>query len=212
LSLTVSPSTGETFALHLKPAGPFSTDEQALCGKCYPISLKSANAQDIAPLLDGRSVIFDNVSMVGLTGFFAFKLTARHKDQEASVAFVLNLPVSGMPAERDKHILRSIISDRNRFVRYLLFLLAEGSDVFSPAALLTVSRDEGDGDGTFLHADLPLLEELVRAYSRQPEKIDRIARLIDDLEESEEGRALLPEGFEQIWPAFLAARDQEVSA
>ena len=198
--------------MHLKPAGPFSTDEQTLCGECYPISLKPANAQDIAPLVGGRSVIFDNVSMMGLTGFFAFRLTAHHADQEASVAFVLNLPVSGMPPERDKHILRSIISDKNRFVRYLLFLLAEGADTFSTAELLAVSRDEGDGDGTFLYGDLPLLEELVRAYSRQPDKIDRIARLIDDLEESEEGRALLPEGFEQIWQAFLAARDQEASA
>jgi hypothetical protein len=197
--------------MHLKPAGPFSTDEQALCGECYPISLKPASAQDIAPLVEGRSVIFDNVSMVGLTGFFAFRLTARHDDQEASVAYVLNLPVSGMPPERDKHILRSIISDKNHFVRYLLFLLAEGSDVFSPATLLAVSGDKGNGDGSFLSGDLPLLEELVRAYSRQPETIDRIARLIDDLKESEEGRALLPEGFDQIWQAFLAGHDQEAS-
>jgi hypothetical protein len=212
LSLTITPSTDETFALHLKPASSFSIDEPALWGKCYPISLKPASARDIGPLLEGDAVTFENVSMVGLTGFFAFELVARHEDQEASVAFVLNLPVRGMPAERDKHILRSIISDRSRFIRYLLFLLAEGSEMFSPTELLAVSRDQGDGNGSFLYGELPLLEELVRAYSRQPEKIDRIARLIDDLRESDEGRALLPEGFEQIWQAFLAARDQEASA
>jgi hypothetical protein len=212
LSLAISRSLGETFSMRLKPTGAFSIGDDAVRGRCYPISLRSADARDIAPLFDAQAVTFDNVSIVGLTGFFAFELTARREGQTASIAFVLNLPVSGMPAERDKHILRSIISDQNHFIRYLLFLLAEGSETLGLPELLTISGSKGSGDGTLMHGSLPLLEELVRAYSRQPEKIDRIAKLIDDLKQSEKGNELLPQGFEQIWEAFLAARSQEGSS
>jgi hypothetical protein len=212
LSLTISRSSDQTFSMQMKPAGAYMVGEGAVSGRCYPISLKSAGAQDIAPLLTKNTVTFDNMSMVGLTRFFVFELTAQYEGQKASIAFVLNLPVSGMPPDRDQHILRNIISDRNRFIRYLLFLLAEGTETLDIPGVLTISPGWGSGNGAPLYGGLPLLEELVRAYSRQPEKIDRIARLIDDLKQSEEGCALLPEGFEQIWGAFLEARSQEVSS
>jgi hypothetical protein len=54
----------------------------------------------------------------------------------------------------------------------------------------------------------PLLEELVRAYSRQPAKIARIARLVSELEQSEKGEELLPEDFRQVWAVLEAARKE----
>lgn len=46
--------------------------------------------------------------------------------QRRSESFVLNLPVTGMPEERNQRLIQHLISDRSRFLRYLPFLLSEG--------------------------------------------------------------------------------------
>ena len=56
---------------------------------------------------------------------------------------------------------------------------------------------------------LPLFEEMVRAFSRAPEKIDRIERLINNIKGIEKYEEILPEGFDDIWQAFAAARNPE---
>jgi hypothetical protein len=143
--------------------------------------------------------------MSSLTGFFAFHLTARKEGRSLTTSFVLNLPVSGMPEGREKRIFEGLISDRGRFIRYLLFLLAEGDQSGNLMdLLLRASGADGDPQGR-QQPDIPLLEELVRAFSRQPEKIDRIACLVEDMKATA-GGGLLPDGFEQVWDAFLAAR------
>jgi hypothetical protein len=206
LSLTVLPETDNTFNLELRAVKSFDFGDNAIEGRCAPISLNFSTAQEIGPLLTGQKVTFPNISLVGLTGFFAFELTSRAEGQQASIRFVLNLPVTDMPAERDTHILYDIISDRGRFIRYLLFLLAEGTG-FSLGELTSTVGSSGEGSGSSAY-QLPLLEELVRAFSRQPEKIDRIAALVEDLKQTETGYALLPEEFDQIWDAFQANRSE----
>jgi hypothetical protein len=144
---------------------------------------------------------------VALTGFVAFILSARQKTKEASIAFVLNLPVDGMPADRDRRILQEIVGDPGRFIRYLMFILAEEDDLVE-LALRPVTDGNGGTDAGWGEA-IPLLEELVRAYSRHPEKIDRISRLVEDIKQAEgAGRRILPLGFEGIWNVFLLARGE----
>ena len=53
---------------------------------------------------------------------------------------------------------------------------------------------------------MPLLEMLMRALSRAPEKIDRIAELVEGLRGTPEGREVLPEGFEPFWEAVTQIR------
>ena len=50
---------------------------------------------------------------------------------------------------------------------------------------------------------------MVRAFSRAPEKIDRIERLINNIKEMEQYEQILPEGFDDIWQAFATARNME---
>lgn len=206
LSLKVVPGAVDTFHLELKASQTPANSFGAIRGCCYPVSLNSSHARDIAPLMAGQVIGFNNLSLVSLTSFFVFGLTATLDGQQSTLGFVLNLPVEGMPAQRDKHILHSIISDRSLFIRYLLFLLTEEAGIFNPQEFI---RPDKHGSNNGVHTSsigLPLLEELVRASCRQPAKIDRIATLVDDLKQSEEGQALLPEGFDEIWQAFLALR------
>jgi hypothetical protein len=63
-----------------------------------------------------------------------------------------------------------------------------------------------DGQEGF-HADMPMLEVLIRALDRNPDKLDQVARFVTELQGTEEGRALLPEDFDQVWGPLWAARE-----
>jgi hypothetical protein len=174
---------------------------------CHPITLKKEHARELMDYADGEALTFAGIPPAGLTGFFAFRLEAKYKGQERKLAFVLNLPVEGMPEERDREILLGFIADSKKFVRYLLFLLAEEQDVYHLRDIFETGDCNGD-KGPQREPSQPLLEELVRAYSRQPAKIARIARLVSELEQSEKGEELLPEDFRQVWAVLEAARKE----
>ena len=123
----------------------------------------------------------------------------------AKKSFVLNLPEEGFPADRDKCILRSIISDPDRFLRYLLFLLSEEHSPDNLAAALA-QGNSGTGWGTGFSWNLPLFEELLRAFSRDPDKLAHIDSLVDDLSANSTGHEIIPDGFLKLWRTFKMAR------
>jgi hypothetical protein len=49
---------------------------------------------------------------------------------------------------------------------------------------------------------------MVRALDRRPESLDHIHRLIADLQHTPEGRELLPDGIDEVWPAIWQAREE----
>ena len=206
----VSHNPERGYTITLKARAPFSFGMDTVHGTCYPISIAANNAQDVASLQKGEPLDFIDLSSVGLTTFYAFHLEAELQKEKTAISFVLNIPVEGIPADRDKLIMRSIISDKDRFVRYLLFLLSEDPHCgcMDNLYLSLLQQKEGARAG-HLFPPLQLLEEMVRAYSRDKEKLDRIARLVDDLKQSEEIQSILPEGFDQVWEAFLALRNEE---
>ena len=53
--------------------------------------------------------------------------------------------------------------------------------------------------------DMPLLEELVRAFSREPKRLRKVQRLIDDIAEDGEADEILPAGFLSLWQVFTEA-------
>ena len=208
LTAAVSPVKDDSYTLVVTARDTVDGFPSGVAGQCHPISLPGDHAVDISSVLGGGSIDFEGMSLVALTGFVAFRLSAEQDSQKASVAFVLNLPVSGIPSHRNNRILHDIIADRGRFLRYLLFILAGDDAGFGACGALSAALTQaGDGHATGL-GTMPLLEELIRAYSRKPEKIDRIGRLIDDLKKAGQADDLLPEGFDAVWQTFVAARRQ----
>lgn len=176
-------------------------------GKCWPITLHSRSAKDLRPLFDDREISFPDVSSVSVTAFMAFQLTAVLGEKRISARFVLSLPTEGIPDDRNDRILRSILSDGNRFLHYLLLLLSEKD---TESMWLTDTHKQAgapiDSQPPLGLGDTVLMEKLVRAYSRAPEKLDRIAALVDDIGRTPEGRGLLPDGFEELWQVIWKAR------
>jgi hypothetical protein len=191
-----------------------SVDPQKPCplleeieGRCWPITLQRGYARDLSVLFTAREIVFTGISTVSVTSFLAFELTAKSGEKKHSAHFVLNLPIEGIPEDRNDYILRSILSERDRFLRYLMFLLSEEGT--EPTWLMDPRGHTGSGGGSrsgLRLGESVLMEKLVRAYSRAPEKLDRIAALVDDLCKTPEGRQLLPEGFEELWRVIWEAK------
>jgi len=139
-------------------------------------------------------------SASSVTGLIAFELKTNHPD--VSARFVLNIPVTGVPEERNSAILQTVISNQEGFLRYLLLLLGDdnvsGPDSGSGSGFAKWLTRLDDGE------DIPLLEELTRTYSRHPERLAEISGLVRDLSHGSQ-HAIIPEDFLHLWAVFESA-------
>ncbi|ALK34982.1 phospholipase D family protein [Burkholderia plantarii] len=148
-----------------------------------------------------------------VTAFTGFTLVIG----QATLSFVLKLPLHGGPEERDLEILHAAIRNREGLIRYLLLLLGDWND----------SNSSGDGDATKVGRDYgalfdtPLFEMLARAYAHEPERLVRVRDLVERLRrksasEQEHGvepasaeDPILTEDFLEVWSVFEAALNNE---
>jgi len=175
--------------------------------RCYPVSLPEAASKPLARLIESGSLSFKKITAEALTTYVAFELTGRLKSDSLGISFVLNLPAANMPTDRKRRILRHILKNRDRFVRYLMMLLGADITVASP------QEENKSGKKAFgVHGSpwgIPLLEEMVRAFSRDREKIARVERLVKELKSTGEIDDVFPEGFDNVWKAFKKAQNLE---
>lgn len=178
----------------------------------WPVTIGRERAVDGRPLLAGKGVELPVGGLGSLTGLVAFRIEA--EDVDLSQAFVLNVPVDGLPRrERDAAVVRGIIRDRESFLRYLLLLLGEldPDDVLDGAG-----ASDGILDGGWASAveELPLLEEMTRAYCRDPQRLQQVRDLLEDLgalsaEDGLEDRPdVVPATFRELWATFEAALEE----
>ncbi len=107
-----------------------------------------------------------------------------------------------MPEGRDAAILRRIVRNREGFLRYLrllLGMLGTGLEVEDETGTGGGGTWKGSGSG----ADEALLEDLVRAWSREPARLRDVQRVVERLRghEAEDG-AVVPPDFEALWAVF----------
>lgn len=175
--------------------------------RARPISLQSSQLQ-IVDYSKSPWVSFEPISLLGLTSFFAFEVTS--EDQKLRRQFVLNIPLENAPANRQERILRDMLSDRDRVLRFLLLLLLDsGARDFHK---VIEGENGGDGPITFVHSMFgsTLFESLVRALDREPERLDQVAQVISDLRGTAEGNELLPNGLEEIWKPIWSVRQKQI--
>ena len=146
------------------------------------------------------------VSLGAATAFLAFEVVAREAGLEHRIRFARRLSLGGLPEDRDERLLRALLKDRETVMR-LLYLLLSAEEI-SAETLTAFATGEGAAEWRSSDYGLPLFEPLVRALARGPEALEPVERLVADLARTEEGRALLPEGFEELWGAVRAAREE----
>jgi hypothetical protein len=174
---------------------------------CWPITLREGAASRSVSDGSGLLADFGSVSFEAITSFVAFEAAVDRNGTTGVIRFVSNLPLEGAPADRQDRVLRSLLRDPNRVIRFLLLLLSEGS--VESLDLITGDGEEPGSSRSFGGGFGPaLFESLVRALDRNPARLDDVARVVEDLRKTPEGCAVLPEGFEKIWEPIWAARQR----
>jgi hypothetical protein len=171
--------------------------------RMWPIALGEGAAKPLGTVFS-KGIRFSPVSFGGLTAFFAVGLVGKSRDAEAAVRFVVTASLVGAPTNRHDRLLTSILRNQSDVLRYLVLLLA-GEDEASLAGSF-LGRNGQPGDSWAAWSGLPLLESMVRALAREPERLDHIARLLESLGASEEGRARIPDGLTAVWEPIWEAR------
>lgn len=154
------------------------------------------------------SIDFGPVSLESITPFVVVEIVARQDKVVVQHACVVRAELVNEPKDRGDRLLASLLATRRDVLRYLMFLLADASGGTPGGWIGDLQRalDQGaTGTGAEGVLELPLLEALVRTVSRDPSKLAGVRRLVDALERTDEGRALLPDGFAEVWPVIWAS-------
>ena len=137
-----------------------------------------------------------------LTAFIAFRLSVPIRGVD-DVRMTLRLPAEGMPEDRIHQLLSALLDSPEKFLRFLRALLG-GLD-----AVLGGEQDTGEGSGAgdwgVGGGGETLLDDLVRTASRNPERLEPVRRLLDDLRKTDEGRRIVPDELFAIWMAVEEA-------
>jgi hypothetical protein len=172
--------------------------------KVWPITLpESAHGRVVSS--STAELEFGAIGVATITSFLGCEAKASIGGSSAKARFVLNLPIEGGPPGRREAILRSILDDPNKILRFLQFLLDDGSTPFPDGPdphLGEGSAGRRDGPGGFV-----LLEALLRALVHQPERLDEVDSLLREFGSGSEANDRLPKGLLEIWPAIWNARE-----
>ncbi|QYG93251.1 hypothetical protein HC251_12995 [Iamia sp. SCSIO 61187] len=194
-------SASDRFQLSFTSDGEMDPLPSDVEWRCWPITLADASGSVVEGAVDASF----SVSFEGITAFLANELTLG----DTSTRFVLTADLQEAPENRATRLLRILLGDAERFLRYLLLLLTdEVVDQYGLADLLDALDSEA-GQWQTAQDSLPLLEALLRTLARDPDRLGHIDRLITDLRTDPDGESLLPDGLLDIWePIWAAAKER----
>lgn len=153
----------------------------------------------VRPLLSKKTVDFENevlfegLQMTQLSEFYSITVS----DEERSTERVLKIPTLGIPDDREKAVVSSVVTDRDCFYRYIAFLL--GDD----AILGALEGDmAGDAFGGIQHRQaykIPALyEKMLETTVVNPDKLKGVEYLLKTLSADD----VIPDEFEKLYATF----------
>ena len=156
----------------------------------------------ISPLFSNKQarletqVNFVDLTAVQLSEFY--KITV--SDGSNSLTRVIMIPTTGLPEEREKMIVSSVVKDKNCFYQYVSFLLGDslslgGAEIFEDH---TSSSSTAKHHTTILPA---LYEKMLKTAVEEPEKFKEI----DYLLKAVAGDGVIPAKFEETYRIFRKA-------
>ena len=155
---------------------------------CWPLA-SPGNRRQVAggKALDVRF----ETTIETISGFLAFELADEHGN---ITQFVVPVPLHGVPQNRERLLLKALIGNAERFMRYLLALLDEDPSKMDLLDFVDATSGHGTEDGAGAFA-LPVLEKLLWTMRRDPGKLAGIHPLVVDLATDD----ALPPGFAELW-------------
>jgi hypothetical protein len=171
--------------------------------KAWPITVSEDRATDVMGLVQSEAAELGRYATESVTGLIGFEFVAEIK--RITSRMVMNLPVDGLPANRDDAIFKLVLNNREGFLRYILLLLGEYTGGFLGKGSLF---DAGNGTGSWadrFSGDIPILEELARAFSRSPDKLMDVRAVVNRLMRDQSATSIVPKEFLELWAIFEAA-------
>jgi hypothetical protein len=197
------PAAGPWRLSLLRAEGPPLQLPETVRIRVWPVTLpETAGARPITA--ETREIQFAEVSTANLTSFLACHAEAKIGDLTDDARFVLNLPLEGTPSGRREAILRLILDDPQKVLRFLQFLLDDGTsqslelNVPSPVLAGEANRYRPQG--------FVLLESLLRTLANAPKRLDEVEAVLRELGSDADAHTRLPTGLLEVWPAIWAAR------
>ena len=171
--------------------------------KAWPITVSKDHSTDLIKHFNNGEAMLGAFSPASITSLIAFELKSTFKDVKLS--FVLNLPLINLPEERDIEITRLLVKNREGFLKYLLLLLGETWTLPIKSENLGNPNDFTKWGNGF-NTNFPILEELVRAFSRNPEKLIEVNKVVKRLTKSDD-ESIVPYEFVNLWSVFESAME-----
>ena len=149
-----------------------------------------------------KNMSFDRLEKLKLSTFFVITI---EKKGVGPVSGIIKVETEGMPEDREKDVISSIINDDTAFKIYVAFLLDE--DPISSLVGTGTPRKKDEKDGLSKNqVQLPALyEKMLDAAVDNGDKFKEIGYLIQTLS----GGKAIPEGFEELYNTFKEVIDNE---
>lgn len=156
----------------------------------------------VSPLLSNKTelisenVLFKSLLLTQLSEFYKISVS----DEISSVQRVIIIPTEGLPEDREKAVVSSVVKDKECFYRYIAFLLG---DSYVLSAMETTNGSEFvERKNTHNISQIPALyEKMLQTAATAPERFKEIEYLIKAV--SADG--VIPEQFEELYNVFKKA-------
>jgi len=205
-SATAQPDGRWILALHASGA----IDLGGLSLRARPLLQSDLRPVDLSA---SPAVNFRSSELTRVTAFFVLELS----DPEERIAPLLitaRLPLDGAPDGRIEAVTAEMLSNPEVLLRFILVLLSAGgeSDRFLDdleKALTEDSTPDARMGGHGGVIGLPLLEPMLRALHRAPERLVEVDALFEDLRRAQEadGTGFPPE-LDELWQTITAVRGE----
>ena len=161
----------------------------------YDIKISPLFVNNKALPLD-KEIEFTNLTAIQLSEFY--KITV--SDGNSSLSRVILIPTDGLPEEREKMIVSSVVKDKNCFYQYVSFLLGDslamgGGEIFEESSNSSSALNHTT---TILPA---LYEKMLKTAVEEPEKFNEIEYLLKVVAKD----GVVPPKFEETYKIFRKA-------
>lgn len=170
----------------------YSVFENKYANRDFRISIKPLLSEKIVDF--SRDMSFEKLNKIQLSTFFVLNI----ENDDDSISRVIKIETEGMPENRDKDLVSSIVNDKTAFIRYVAFLLGDDS-ISSLLETATMAKGDESNVKNSIQIQLPgLYEKMLDAAANNKEKFREIDYLIQTLSDDN----VIPDGFEELYDTF----------
>jgi len=194
------------FDLKLSWARPLKLPAEVTSLQAWPVTLKSLRSVSVGE----KGAEFFGLTYLTLTPLMAFSTSVRVEQETLTTTFVMNIDLIDEPTDREDHVIKSILKNKDNVLRYILLMLNPFDGTANDLASAGIGISDEVGRVSPLSSN-GLLETLLRALHRDPEQFSRIASLMESVKKTSDTDAILDQDFQSIWEPIWSEAKRQVA-